>query len=222
MVEHGHYQTKESNENQMLGSWYIFSCIINSEHITCIYSILKRKKNKQIGKEATGPEWRYSHDNFFIVVSPFFFFFEYALFVDEESTHRKALMHKEKLIWNEEEDEEWEGTVKDELYNNSENAMTITQISELLEMTPGSKISWNEFTQNCGFDNDLNQPEILRCIFEYLPGVPVDWGREVHFQGCCALTGQGLWEGLVWLEEAILKFEKDKLLASETQAQPQL
>jgi len=137
-----------------------------------------------------------------------------------------------KLTWD--EDEEWEGTVKDKLFETLEhpllknipllifankqdlnNALSATTIARTLEISPGSKISWNAFVNNCGFESCLNERELLQCIYSYLPGIPEglnDFGekREIHVEGCCAVTGEGFWEGLLWLEGAVARFEKAK------------
>jgi len=163
-----------------------------------------------VGKDTTGPEWRkYSQKGV------------NALIWVIDSTD------KEKLTWN--EDEEWEGTVRHEVYNSLAepslqnvpllilvnkqdlpNALTLHEVSQRLEMAPGSKMPWTVFAKDCGFEMYLNEEEIIARIYEYLPGVPIDWKRELHFEGCCATSGDGLWEGLVWLEEAIERFEKCK------------
>ncbi|ETO16222.1 ADP ribosylation factor 1 [Reticulomyxa filosa] len=147
----------------------------------------------------------------------------------------------EHLDWNEEGD--WEGTVKHEVYNSLgepalqnvpllsyyemfiyvffankkdlPNALTVYEVSQRLEMIPGTKIAWSVFSKDCGFETYLDDDTVLSCIFDYLPGVPIDSNpitgkREIHFQECCATTGEGLWDGLLWLEEAIERFEKKK------------
>jgi len=164
-----------------------------------------------VGKDRTGPEWRkYSQKGV------------NALIWVIDGTD------KDKLAWKDGEDD-WEGTVKDELYNSLAepslqnvpllifvnkqdlpNALSVNEVSQRLGLVSGTKLPWNVFVKDCGWEKYLDKGDILNYIYEYLPGVPVDWKREIHFEGCCATTGEGLWEGLVWLEEAIERFGASK------------
>jgi len=89
-------------------------------------------------------------------------------------------------------------------------SLSTEEVIESLGVYVETKMDWKKFSDECELQKYVNEQGIIRCIYDFLPGVTYDevnpsLQRDVHVQGCCATTGEGLYEGLEWLFQAMAK-----------------
>jgi len=92
------------------------------------------------------------------------------------------------------------------------NALSVEEVTKCLKIFPERKMGWKKFEEECGLEQHINEEGLIRYIYDYLPGIADDniaeyMQRDIYVQGTCALLRQGLYEGLEWLSQAVIRFE---------------